>query len=162
MSTTCRAVVSVFVWKLHSWTFTLWCGWTSRNSGGSMLTASCLEILPCHMHHKVSNSRQRVTYDFSLMHEEGMEFFECLLLPENFLGNIKLPGQAFWIPSQAQRKCLALHNVRISAPRDDRWRWYRIAFKDNVAQHRHISFLDSSIESMSDPNTSINDRTDNE
>lgn len=81
--------------------FTLWCGWTSRNSGGSILTASCLEILPCYMHHELSNWIQRITYDFSLVYKERVKFFERLLLSENFLGNIELPSQALRIPDKA-------------------------------------------------------------
>lgn len=100
MSTTCRDMIgNLDGIEETQFDFTLWCGWTSRNSGGSMLTASCLEILPCYTYHKLCDSIKRITYDFCLMYKERVKFFECLLPSENFLGNIELPGQAFWIPS---------------------------------------------------------------
>lgn len=84
---------------------TLWCGWTSKNKGGSILTASCLEIFPWTREiERVSrNSSWIRAYGLRFKNKKWMKLLKFGLFSKNFFRNIKLPCQSVWIPSRTQR-----------------------------------------------------------
>lgn len=79
---------------------TIWCGSTSRKSGGSIDTASWRVIFPYEELSRLPTVRRtdNEKYHFCLKDQKGMKFFKFGGSTQGFLGYVELPGQAIGVP----------------------------------------------------------------